>query len=360
MGLDSPTRTIAELEAVITEWCSSARHPRGDSARHPRGERRRASCGVVLERRFGRAPCVEDESFGCVGDERGVWARAGCHGAFRCSGSATSFRCGSANPTLDELCACDPPLPYNYYAPSTSDANASDAIPTFGGAPLFVADEPSASQLLRRSYPFGLAPSPFRVAQCYRNQATRPPQTTFASCAVVGSSGVLKGGGLGGEIDGHEAVIRVNAAPVGGYEADVGHRTTWRVLASKAWALWRNTSAWSVATGTARDTGVRPHPEGGNRRRRPNDAGVALVVCDRPFLHECQRALLADAGGVAHAVSPNFYFEVRRHCGHSRIPLTGLVALALAMRSCATVDAYGFTHALDSHFTAHALFSTYY
>jgi hypothetical protein len=239
----------------------------------------------------------------------------------------------------DQLCACDPPLPYNYYAPPTG-ANASDhATLTFGGAPLFVADEPSASQLLRRSYPFGLAPSPFRLAQCYRSIATRPPRAVFATCAVVGSSGSLKGGALGREIDEHEAVIRVNSAPVAGYVADVGYRTTWRVLASKAWGAWRNTSMWARATGEEEE---------------------ALVVCDRPFLHECQRALFTDGGARVHAVSPNFYFEVRRHCGRSRIPLTGLVAVALAMRSCASVDVYGFTHGLDPRAMAHSACEYYW
>lgn len=48
----------------------------------------------------------------------------------------------------------------------------------------------------------------------------------FNSCAVVGNSGSLEGSGLGPSIDRRDAVIRMNMAPVEGYERDVGSRTT--------------------------------------------------------------------------------------------------------------------------------------
>ena len=52
------------------------------------------------------------------------------------------------------------------------------------------------------------------------------------TCAVVGSSGVLQGARLGSQIDAHDLVLRVNAAPARGsaFEADVGRRTTIRML----------------------------------------------------------------------------------------------------------------------------------
>ncbi|XP_033106751.1 CMP-N-acetylneuraminate-poly-alpha-2,8-sialyltransferase-like isoform X2 [Anneissia japonica] len=46
------------------------------------------------------------------------------------------------------------------------------------------------------------------------------------SCAVIGSSGVLKGSSCGREIDAHDFVIRENMAPVKGFESDVGTRTS--------------------------------------------------------------------------------------------------------------------------------------
>jgi hypothetical protein len=52
----------------------------------------------------------------------------------------------------------------------------------------------------------------------------------FRTIAVVGNSGSLKGSGLGNRIDGHDCVIRMNAAPTAKYEEDVGSRTTFRFI----------------------------------------------------------------------------------------------------------------------------------
>ena len=56
----------------------------------------------------------------------------------------------------------------------------------------------------------------------------------FESFAIVGSSGLLLSGRMGQEIDGHELVVRLNLAPVGGFEQIVGRRTSLRVVNSEA------------------------------------------------------------------------------------------------------------------------------
>ena len=56
-----------------------------------------------------------------------------------------------------------------------------------------------------------------------------PVPKLHSTCAVVGSSAVLLGEGLGRQIDRAEAVFRVNFAPVDSFERDVGARTTYRV-----------------------------------------------------------------------------------------------------------------------------------
>ena len=57
----------------------------------------------------------------------------------------------------------------------------------------------------------------------------------FASCAVVGNSGMmLQSPDLGRQIDAHEFVVRSNIAPVSGYTAFVGSVTSLRVMNSEA------------------------------------------------------------------------------------------------------------------------------
>lgn len=60
------------------------------------------------------------------------------------------------------------------------------------------------------------------------------PQSLTAhchQCAIVTSSSHLLGTHLGAEIDQAECTIRMNDAPTTGYEADVGNKTTFRVVA---------------------------------------------------------------------------------------------------------------------------------
>lgn len=49
--------------------------------------------------------------------------------------------------------------------------------------------------------------------------------TNFDRCALVGASNVLVGAAKGNEIDGHDAVIRVNRIPTAGFWKDYGGRT---------------------------------------------------------------------------------------------------------------------------------------
>ncbi|XP_066429089.1 lactosylceramide alpha-2,3-sialyltransferase [Eleutherodactylus coqui] len=48
-------------------------------------------------------------------------------------------------------------------------------------------------------------------------------------CIVIGSGGILHGLQLGSAINNYDIVIRLNSAPVHGYERDVGHNTTIRL-----------------------------------------------------------------------------------------------------------------------------------
>lgn len=53
---------------------------------------------------------------------------------------------------------------------------------------------------------------------------------TCRRCVVVGSGGILHGKNLGAHIDQYNIIIRVNNAPVFGFESDAGSRTTIRLI----------------------------------------------------------------------------------------------------------------------------------
>ncbi|XP_070777969.1 CMP-N-acetylneuraminate-beta-galactosamide-alpha-2,3-sialyltransferase 1-like [Enoplosus armatus] len=57
-----------------------------------------------------------------------------------------------------------------------------------------------------------------------------PSPDHYRTCAVVGNSGNLKGSRYGPLIDIHDVIIRMNFGHTQGYEADVGTRTTHRIM----------------------------------------------------------------------------------------------------------------------------------
>eukprot|EP00899_Mesostigma_viride_P022620 jgi/Mesvir1/3542/Mv12012-RA.1 len=60
-----------------------------------------------------------------------------------------------------------------------------------------------------------------------------PPVRHYNRCAVVGNSGILLQQPLGQEIDGHDAIFRMNFAPLRGYERFVGNGTTFSIINGK-------------------------------------------------------------------------------------------------------------------------------
>mmetsp|Transcript_37258 Transcript_37258/g.96689 ORF Transcript_37258/g.96689 Transcript_37258/m.96689 type:complete len:545 (-) Transcript_37258:810-2444(-) len=62
------------------------------------------------------------------------------------------------------------------------------------------------------------------------NMPARESQWSFSSCAIVSNSATMLKAKMGPEIDQHEAVWRINHAPVFSYEQYVGSRTTFDVM----------------------------------------------------------------------------------------------------------------------------------
>lgn len=81
--------------------------------------------------------------------------------------------------------------------------------------------------------PLGLLGSEEMVSQALRAlpHTGLPSGTkTCRRCVVVGSGGILHGKNLGPHIDQYDIIIRMNNAPVHGFERDAGSRTTIRLM----------------------------------------------------------------------------------------------------------------------------------
>ncbi|KAG7462466.1 hypothetical protein MATL_G00185170 [Megalops atlanticus] len=87
--------------------------------------------------------------------------------------------------------------------------------------------------------PLGLQDSEERAARTLQTLPQRGPPPGLGGggcsrCVVVGSGGVLLGSRLGGHIDQYDVIIRMNNAPVFGFERDAGSRTTIRLMYPEA------------------------------------------------------------------------------------------------------------------------------
>ncbi|MED6255437.1 hypothetical protein ATANTOWER_009815, partial [Ataeniobius toweri] len=100
--------------------------------------------------------------------------------------------------------------------------------------PVFVQqDNPGAWNL---APPLGLQGSEEHLALALASmpQPGVPPSLSTKGrcrrCVVVGNGGVLHGSHLGSHIDQYDVIIRLNNAPVSGFERDAGSRTTIRLM----------------------------------------------------------------------------------------------------------------------------------
>ena len=161
----------------------------------------------------------------------------------------------------------------------------------------------------------------------------------FASCAVIGSSGILLQQRLGAEIDAHDFVLRTNLAQVGGFEAIVGRKTSARVMNSEA-----------IQTVLLE----RACPELKHGRASFCD-GLSYGVFVNSATWGMKEAL-RDACG-SHALSPILGWDdvppsdptIQHFQRHGGNVMTGAWAIALAMYLCPNgMDVYGFTHSANA------------
>ena len=157
----------------------------------------------------------------------------------------------------------------------------------------------------------------------------------WSSCAVVGSSSSMLSSGIGFEIDAHEAVFRMNAAPILGFQNDVGSKTTLRlsfppICGSTAAYAYEETHVCLRASNNAKLYEMYLH------------------MRDAFYLVNADYAANAKAAGLPEPVRPGFYaaapefIEAGVNFIHGS-PTSGLSAILFAMSHCDHVSVYGFT-----------------
>ena len=142
------------------------------------------------------------------------------------------------------------------------------------------------------------------------------------TCAVVGNSGSLLGAGHGAEIDGHNTVIRFNKAPTGGYEKDVGRKTTVRL--QNVDYLGHHEAQDEHLFFTAR-----------SEKDLARYFKLAKKIKKERPKHYHQ-----------YLFHPGFWCHLFDWVAHRRLkPSTGLAGVVMALRTCQhPIDLYGFSH----------------
>ncbi|KAF1381324.1 hypothetical protein PFLUV_G00152710 [Perca fluviatilis] len=149
------------------------------------------------------------------------------------------------------------------------------------------------------------------------------------TCAVVGNSGNLRKSHYGPLIDFHDVIIRVNAGQIKGYEADVGTRTTHRVMYPESSVDLDNTTHFVLApfktvdfdwlTG-ALTTGFNGGPHWGVRSKIKANKHLVMVL-NPSFMRYVHDMWLEKKGDY---------------------PSTGFLALILALHMCDEVSVFGY------------------
>ncbi|XP_071959096.1 CMP-N-acetylneuraminate-beta-galactosamide-alpha-2,3-sialyltransferase 2-like [Antedon mediterranea] len=148
-------------------------------------------------------------------------------------------------------------------------------------------------------------------------------------CAVVGNSGNLKGSSYGAEIDAHDMVIRMNEAPLAGFEKDVGYRETHRLMYPESYySIKQDVHFVLVSFKTLDVEWLMSAMTTGTIKRtwRPVknliNVNASLVQIYNPALMKYTHEVWNKKQG--------------------RYPSTGLLAVMFALHACDEVDVYGY------------------
>ncbi|KAL1269534.1 hypothetical protein QQF64_031823 [Cirrhinus molitorella] len=149
------------------------------------------------------------------------------------------------------------------------------------------------------------------------------------TCAVVGNSGNLLGSFYGPLIDNHDFVMRMNKAPVEGFEKDVGNKTTHRIMYPESAMHLDNDTHLVLLPFKLLDIQwmASALSDGSIKRTR-------FKVIDKLQANK-------DKAMVMH---PAFIYYVRSTWLHLRrsYPSTGFLVLMFALHICDEVSVFGF------------------
>ena len=186
-----------------------------------------------------------------------------------------------------------------------------------------------------------------------------PRVCRYKTCAIVGSGGSLLGARQGSEIDAHDAVFRLNLAPdakaasalrtsphrhLPTWVADVGSRTTWRVMAMEGYGYLNHYGRFWLKP---------PLGHG----RHDNMSGIPQtpllgIACHEPTsgTGRCRAERIRQTFGhqwaASYLINPLLLRQwSRRHfrgVRNQRVISTGMYAIAFAKQLCGDVHIYGY------------------
>ena len=166
---------------------------------------------------------------------------------------------------------------------------------------------------------------------------------SVGTCAVVGSSAHLLGARDGGAIDAHDLVIRVNTAPVRGFEAYVGRRTDVRVWGATAPPRQLDEIADVVPRDPTRVNPMRFY-------KGLIGSETVLRYCGpNPWLSSCWKNISRDTHAdprfhpAAWRLASALIYTNRTRCRRvGCVPSTGAMAVLFALERCRRTRIYGF------------------
>ncbi|CAN0293837.1 unnamed protein product [Lampetra planeri] len=166
-------------------------------------------------------------------------------------------------------------------------------------------------------------------------------------CVVVGNGFVLSNSSLGKEIDKHDIIIRMNEAPVTGYEQDVGSRTSLRLFYPESSglerALWGQDARSTLAVFVPykvqdllwlRDAKQRVHVFWRRVATRLSYSPKRIRILRPDIIRSVAFDLLK--------------FAKKKQVKNCQVPTMGLMALGLAMHFCDDVSIAGFGYNMSA------------